>query len=189
MWPREQTWEFVGPSRPPSPRLHLFACTFPPHFFTWDCLPSPHDNDQKPHACNNAVVRGLQLADPIRVSRRCLPCRDGVPLPGLHRGAPGALPKAHRDLRGDGARTGLRVLPRVRPARGRDVRRLHPEVLHRSAMLPDTRLGASLGATGAGPGSVQAQSGHRDDHLQPGAPGANQRSVSLLETWFSSINF
>lgn len=28
VWPREQTWECVGPSRPRSPRLHLFACTF-----------------------------------------------------------------------------------------------------------------------------------------------------------------
>lgn len=190
MWPQEQTWEFVGPSRPPSPRLHLFACTFLPlFFFTWDCLPSPHDNDQKPHAYNNAVVRGLQLADPLRVPRRRLPGRDGVPLPGLHRGAPGAVPKAHGDLRGDSARAGLRVLPRVRPARGRDVRRVHPEVFHRSAMLPDARLGASPGATGAGPGTVPAQSGHRNDHLQPGAPGAKQWSVSLLEIWVSLINF
>lgn len=189
MWPQEQTWEFVGPSRPPSPRLHLFAYTFLPPFFTWDCLPSPHDNDQKPHAFNNAVVRGLQLADPLCVSRRCLPGRDGVPLSRLHRGAPGAVPKANRDLCRDSARTGLRMLPRVRPARGWDVRRVHPEVLHRSAVLPDARLGASSGATGAGPGAMPAQSGHRDDHVQPGAPGANKRSVSLLETWFSSINF
>lgn len=149
----------------------------------------PRDNDQKPQSSNNAVVRGLQLAYPLRVSRRRFPGRDGVPLPGLHRGAPGAVPKAHRDMRGDGARAGLRVLPRVRPARGGDVRRVHPEVRLRTAVLPDARLGASPGATGAGPGAVSAQSGHRDDHLQPGAPGANQRSVSLLETWFTSINF
>lgn len=167
-------------SQPPaSPvRLHISS-----PFFTWDCLPSPNDNDQKPQASNNALVRGVQLADPLRVPRRRLPGRDGVPLPRLHGGPPGAVPEAHRDLRGDRARTGLRVLPRVRPARGRDVRRVHPEMRHRSAVLSDARLRASPGATGAGPGAVPAQSGHRDGHLQPRASGANQWSVRLLETW------
>lgn len=193
LWPREQTWECVGPSRPPSPpaspvRVHISAPSLPPTH-TCDCLPLPHDNSPKPHACNDAVVRGLQLADPLRVSGRCLSGRDGVPLPGLYRGAPGAVPKAHRDMRRDSARTGLRVLPRVRPARGRAVRRVHPEVLHRFAMLPDARLGASPGATGAGPGAMSAQSGHRGKRPQTGAAGANQRSVSLPETCFSSINF
>lgn len=148
--------------------------TFPP-LLTWECLPSPHENAQKPHASNNAL--GLLPDDPHCVLRRRLPGGDGVPLPGLHPGAPGAVSKARRALRGDRARAGLRVLPGVRPTGGRDVRRVHPEVLHRLAVLPDPRLGASPGATGAGPGAVPAQSGHRGGHLQPGAPGANQRSV------------
>ena len=177
MWPQEQTWEFVGPSRPPGPRLHLFAGTFLPLFSLGIAFHRPRDNDPSPPACNNAVV--LQPADPLRVPGRRLPGRDGVPLPGLHRRAPGAVPEAHRDLRRDRARAWLRVLPRVRPARGRGVRRVHPEVRHRAALLPDARLGASPGATGAGPGAVPAQSGHGHGHLQPGAPGANQWSVSL----------
>lgn len=118
------------------------------------------------------------LIDPLRVPLRR---RHGVPVPRLHRGAPGAVPETHRGLRGDSARAGLRVLPRVRPARGRDVRRVHAEVHHRSAVLPDARVGASSGATGAGPGAMPVQSGHRDGHFQPGAPGADQRSVRLLE--------
>lgn len=67
--------------------------------------------------------------------------------------------------------------------------RVHPEMRHRSAVLPDAQLGASPGATGAGPGAVPAQSGHRGGHLQPGAAGANQWSVCLLEMCFPSISY
>lgn len=185
-----EIWEFVGPSRPPS--TPGFTCSL--HISSLLSLgiafAHPHDNDRNAH---DAAVLRLQpaaaAAAPLPASGRRLAGRDGVPLPGLHRGAPGAVPAARRDVRGDGARAGLRVLPGVRPAGGRDVRRVHPEVLHRSAVLPDPRLGAAPGAAGAGPGPVSAQSGARDGHFQPGAAGAKQRSVGSLETRFSSINF
>ena len=60
---------------------------------------------------------------------RRLPGRDGVPMPGVHRGAPGAVPAADRHVHGDRAGAALRLLPGVRPAKGRLLRGLHAEVL------------------------------------------------------------
>ncbi len=101
------------------------------------------------HRGHDAVLRELQLAAGTGDFSRRRSHRNGVPLSELHCGAPGGLPDAHGDVRGDCSRAWLRLLSSVCPARGRAVRRLHTEMLQWSAVLSQAGFGVAPGAAGS----------------------------------------
>lgn len=100
--------------------------------------------------------------------------RGAVPLPAVHRRAPGRLPSAarlpgtrRRPLPGAGARARLRLLPGLRPLRRGVLWRLHAALRHRAPLLPAPRRRST--PAGARPGA-----GHLHRRLrrpQPRAPG------------------
>lgn len=104
----------------------------------------------------------LQFVAPARLGRG-----DRVPLPELHRGAPGGVSQAHHFLR-DCQRTGLRLLSGLRTAEGRAVRRLHAEMRERFEVLPECEFRVTTATADTGTRTMRQQSGPGAHHDQPG---------------------